>query len=85
MNGSSWLADRLAPYTVPSRALLGRHPFRCERRPGGLRARLEVQLDEAVRRFEIDRLLYDIEVDATSRWLDRLTAFDAYYAGRRAR
>ena len=32
--------------------------------------------------FELDRLLYDIEVDAQHEWLRRLMAFDAYCARR---
>ena len=50
----------------------------------GLRARIERQLDDAVQIFELDRLLYDIELDAQREWLDRLTAFDAYCARRDA-
>jgi hypothetical protein len=50
----------------------------------GLRARIERQLDDAVQIFELDRLLYDIELDAQREWLGRLTAFDAYCARRDA-
>jgi hypothetical protein len=48
----------------------------------GLRARIERSLDDAVLIFELDRLLYDIEVDAQHEWLRRLMAFDAYCARR---
>jgi hypothetical protein len=34
--------------------------------------------------FELDRLLYDIEVEAQGRWLRNLMAFDAYCARRDA-
>ena len=49
---------------------------------GGLRARMQRNLDDAVQIFELDRLLYDIEVDAQHEWLRRLMAFDAYCARR---
>jgi hypothetical protein len=48
----------------------------------GLRARLDAKLEHAVRIFETDRLLYDIEVDALHAWLRNLMAFDAYCARR---
>ena len=51
---------------------------------GGLRARMQRNLDDAVQIFELDRLLYDIEVDAQHEWLRRLMAFDAYCARREA-
>jgi hypothetical protein len=51
---------------------------------GGLRARMQRSLDDAVQIFELDRLLYDIEVDAQHEWLRRLMAFDAYCARRDA-
>ena len=51
---------------------------------GGLRARIQRSLDNAVEIFEIDRLLYDIEVDAQGEWLRRMMAFDAYCARRDA-
>jgi len=51
---------------------------------GGLRARLDRALSDAVLTFELDRLLYDIEIDAQTDWLRRLVAFDAYCAARDA-
>ena len=39
-------------------------------------------LDAAVARFELDRLLYDIEVEAQHDWLRRMMAFDAFCARR---
>jgi hypothetical protein len=51
---------------------------------GGLRARILVQIDRAVEIFEVDRLLYDIEIEAQQRWLRRMMAFDAYCARRDA-
>jgi len=51
---------------------------------GGLRERMQRSLDDAVQIFELDRLLYDIEVDAQHQWLRRLMAFDAYCAQRDA-
>lgn len=51
---------------------------------GGLRARIQASIDRAVRIFELDRLLYDIEVEAQGRWLRTLMAFDAYCARRDA-
>ena len=52
---------------------------------GGLRTRLQQSLDDAVQIFELDRMLYDIEVDAQHEWLRRLMAFDAYCARRDSR
>ena len=51
---------------------------------GGLRARIQASIDRAVRIFELDRLLYEIEVEAQGRWLRTLMAFDAYCARRDA-
>jgi len=51
---------------------------------GGLRARIQASIDRAVRIFELDRLLYDIEVEAQDRWLRNLMAFDAHCARRDA-
>ena len=77
------LEQRLAGYVPsPSGRRLRRQAFR--RPAGGLRQRIERQLDDAVRIFELDRLLYDIEVDAQRAWLQRLIAFDAYCARRDA-
>ena len=65
----------------PPRAGCAAGPSR-RRTANGLRARIERQLDDAVQIFELDRLLYDIEVDAQHEWLRRLMAFDAYCARR---
>ena len=51
---------------------------------GGLRARLDRALADAVLTFELDRFLYDVEVDALHAWLRQLVAFDAYCAARDA-
>jgi hypothetical protein len=75
-----WLPARLAPYGRRPGAPLRPGAFRT--RPGGLRARIDALVDDAARRFEVDRLLYEVEVEATARWLDRLAAFDAYCAAR---
>jgi hypothetical protein len=82
MRGSISLDDRLAGH-VPSPASrrVRREAFADAHR-NGLRARIERSLDDAVQIFELDRLLYDIEVDAQHEWLRRLMAFDAYCARR---
>ena len=54
------------------------------RAPGGLRPRIQAQIDRAVEIFEVERLLYDIEIDAQQLWLRRMMAFDAYCARRDA-
>jgi hypothetical protein len=46
----------------------------------GLHARIQATLDDAVSVFELDRLLYDIEVEALNRWLRSMMAFDAFCA-----
>jgi hypothetical protein len=80
MKGSE-LDQRLQPYQVGQRAGVSRASFdRVHMR--GLRPRLSARLDEAVEIFELDRLLYDIEVDAQHAWLRNLMAFDAYCARR---
>ncbi len=50
----------------------------------GLRERIQGQLDDAVLIFELDRLLYDIEVEAQREWVRTLVAFDSYCARRDA-
>jgi hypothetical protein len=77
------LESRLAGHLPPPSGPLRREAFA---RPagGGLRGRIVAQLDRAVEIFEVDRLLYDIEVDAQHQWLRRMMAFDAYYARREA-
>jgi hypothetical protein len=82
MRGSVSLEDRLAGH-VPSPASrrVRREAFANKHRTG-LRARIDSSLDDAIRIFELDRLLYDIEIDAQHEWLRRLMAFDAYCARR---
>ena len=83
MQGSVSLEQRLEGYVPsPSARRVTRASFRGG--SGGLRRRIDASLDEAVRIFELDRLLYDIEVDAQHAWLRRLAAFDAYCARRDA-
>ena len=48
----------------------------------GLRTRIERDLEAAVLTFELDRLLFEIEVDAMRGWLRKLQRFDAYCAER---
>jgi len=84
MRGSVSLEQRLAGHLpAPSSRRIRREAFTQDHR-NGLRARLQRSLDDAVLTFELDRLLYDIEVDAQGEWLRRMMAFDAYYARRAA-
>jgi hypothetical protein len=76
------LERRLAGHLPPPAGPLRREAF--VRAPGGLRPRIQAQIDRAVEIFEVERLLYDIEVDAQQRWLRRMMAFDAYCARRDA-
>ncbi len=82
MEGAQSLGRRLAGYEVTddgggmSRSSFDHVHLR------GLRLRIDQQLEDAVQRFELDRLLYDIEVDAQHEWLRRMMAFDAYCARR---
>ena len=75
------LQKRLKGHLPPPSGGLRREAFS---RPivDGLRARILAQIDHAVEIFEVDRLLYDIEVEAQHRWLRRMMAFDAYCARR---
>jgi hypothetical protein len=75
------LQQRLAGHVPQPSGRLRREAFT---RPaeGGLRARILAQIDRAVEIFEVDRMLYDIEIDAQQRWLRRMMAFDAYCARR---
>ena len=77
------LQKRLEGHLPPPSGGLRRQAFS---RPivDGLRARILAQIDHAVEIFEVDRLLYDIEVEAQHRWLRRMMAFDAYCARRDA-
>ena len=77
------LQQRLEGHLRPPGGNISREAFT---RPatGGLRARILAQIDHAVEIFEVDRLLYDIEVEAQHRWLRRMMAFDAYCARRDA-
>jgi hypothetical protein len=77
------LERRLEGHLPPPSGPLRREAFT---RPaaGGLRVRILAQIDRAVEIFEVDRMLYDIEVEAQGRWLRRMMAFDAYCARRDA-
>jgi hypothetical protein len=77
------LHQRLEGHLRPPSGPLRREAFT---RPAadGLCARILAQIDRAVEIFEVDRMLYDIEVDAQGRWLRRMMAFDAYCARRDA-
>jgi hypothetical protein len=78
------LEQRLAGHVPPTSARrLPRRVF-AGTNHRGLRARIERQLEDAVQIFELDRLLYDIEMDAQREWLRRLAAFEAYCAKRDA-
>jgi hypothetical protein len=82
MKGSRSLEQRLSGYGLgTSRRSVSRAAFSAGHLRG-LRARLDARLEHAVRIFEIDRLVYDIEVDALHAWLRNLMAFDAYCARR---
>jgi hypothetical protein len=85
MQGSVSLEARLKGHIpAPSSRRISREAFTRDHR-NGLRARLQRSLDDAVLIFELDRMIYDIEVDAQNDWLRRLMAFDAYYARHAAR
>jgi hypothetical protein len=73
------LAGHLPPRSEPLRREVFEHSA-----TGGLRHRILAQVDRAIEIFEVDRLLYDVEIDAQQRWLRRMMAFDAYYARREA-
>jgi len=80
-----WLEDRLAGHIPPG---TGRRVHRnAFSRTGGhgLRVRIQRRIDEAIEIFEIDRLLYDVEVEAMTAWIRRMVAFDAYCARRDSR
>jgi hypothetical protein len=84
MIGSVSLEQRLSGHVPsPGARRVTRRSFSGPAR-GGLRARIDRSLDQAVQIFELDRMLYDIEIDAQHRWLRRLMAFDAYCARRDA-
>ena len=74
------LEERLAQYGG-GRVGGCRRPFR-QSRLSGLRVRIEEQLDAVAARFELDRAIYEVEVDAMHAWLRNLVAFDAYCARR---
>ena len=82
MSENDWLERRLAPYSCPAGRALRPGAFRGRRLECGLRARVDAKVDDAVRRFETDRLLYAIEVEALHARLRRLAQFDAYCARR---
>jgi hypothetical protein len=77
------LQQRLEGHLPPPAGPLRREAF-TRSAAGGLRARILAQIDRAVEIFEVDRMLYDIEVEAQHRWLRRMMAFDAYCARRDA-
>jgi hypothetical protein len=77
------LEQRLEGHLPPPSGTLRREAFAVPA-TGGLRARILAQIDRAVEIFEVDRMLYDIEVEAQHRWLRSLMAFDAYCARRDA-
>jgi hypothetical protein len=81
MHGSQSLEQRLAGYTARGGRSGARSAFRGAHLRG-LRPRVDRLLDEAVSIFELDRLLYDIEIDAQHAWLRNLIAFDAFCARR---
>jgi hypothetical protein len=81
MKGGRSLGQRLAGYKVSDDQRIERSSFD-HVHMRGLRPRIEAMLDQAVGIFELDRLLYDIEVDAQHEWLRRMMAFDAYCARR---
>jgi hypothetical protein len=77
------LEHRLAGHLPPRSEPLRREVFE-RSATGGLRHRILAQVDRAIEIFEVDRLLYDVEIEAQQRWLRRMMAFDAYYARREA-
>ncbi len=83
MNRSDRLAGRIAPHLpAVSTRQVGRL---LTADAHGLRARLLSDLECLVARFELDRAIFEIELDAQQEWLDRLERFDAYCARRDAR
>ena len=76
------LDERLRGHVPPPRRGVRRSAFAT---PKGLHARIRRRLDEAVEIFELDRLLYDVEVEAQHAWIRRMVAFDAYCARRDSR
>jgi hypothetical protein len=84
MRGSISLEERLAGHVPAPRSRRVRREAFAGGHHNGLRARIDRSLDDAVQIFELDRLLYDIEIDAQNEWLRRLMAFDAYCARRDA-
>lgn len=77
------LENRLAGHLSPRSEPLRREAFE-RSATGGLRHRILAQVDRAIEIFEVERLLYDIEVEAQQGWLRRMMAFDAYCARREA-
>ena len=73
--------ELLAPYDTPPRPGAGRAAF-TRRSASSLRGRIDAQIEHLVARFELDRMLYDLELDAQRRWLANLAAFEAYAARR---
>jgi hypothetical protein len=83
MRGSQSLEQRLAVYSARRPRPGTRAAFERMSRQG-LRSRLDERLEDAIAIFELDRLLFDVEVEAQREWLARLVAFDAYCARRDA-
>jgi hypothetical protein len=48
----------------------------------GLRTRIERDVADALLMFELDRMIYEIEVDALRSWLRNLQRFEAFCAER---
>lgn len=48
----------------------------------GLRIRIEQDVEDALLMFELDRMIYEIEVDAMHRWLRNLQRYEAFCAER---
>ena len=80
-------ADRGDELSEPHRAApAGRGGSRVDRLDvvdvRGLRTRIEHEIEDALLIFELDRMIYEIEVDAQRRWLRTLQRFEAYCAER---
>ncbi len=84
MRGSTSLERRLEAY-APARAEGDVvHATLAAAHTRGLHGRIQATLDDAISVFELDRMLYDIEVEALNRWLRSMMAFDAFCARRDA-
>jgi len=83
MPGGRTLEERLDTYRARPRPVDRRSFDHVHLR--GLRRRIQDQLNAAVLTFELDRVILEIEVEATDRWLANLVEFDAYCARREHR